>query len=79
MKNFSDFCVFLWAVVDELWLTEKKEEERRKKEERGKKKNKMNIFSVWFLDGTKREANFEGSFALHKRSSFVWLALAGPC
>ena len=39
----------------------------------------MDIFAVWFLDRAKRQANFEGSFALHKRSSFVWLALAGPC
>ena len=58
------FLEFLWIVVDELRLTEKKE---RKK----KKKNKMNIFVAGFLDRTERQVNFEGSFALHKRSSFV--------
>ena len=61
MKNFRDFLVFLCVVVDELRLTEKKE---RKKEKR--KKNKMDTFAAGFLHRTKRQANFEGSFALHK-------------
>ena len=62
--------VFLWIVVDELRLMEKKKKER-KKERKKKKKNKMNIFAAGFLDRRKHQANFEGSFALHKRSSFV--------
>ena len=67
MKNFSDFFVFLRVTVDELRLTEKKEERKKKK----KKKNKMDVFAPGFLDRTKCHANFEGSFALYKRSSFV--------
>ena len=64
MKNFSDFFVFLRIVVDDLRLTKERKKER-------KKKNKMNIFAAGFLDRTKRQANFEGSFALDKRRSFV--------
>ena len=50
---------------------ERKKERKKKKKKKKKKKNKMNIFVAGFLDGTKRQANFEGCFALYRRCSFV--------
>ena len=66
--------IFLYFC--ELLLTSFGWRKRRKKER--KRRTKMDIFAPGFLDRTKCHANFEGSFALYKRSSFVWLVLAGP-
>ena len=50
---------------------------RKRKKER-KKGGQNDIFVVESLDCMKGLANFEGSFAIHKWSWFVWIALAGP-
>ena len=33
MENCGNFSIFLWAFVNELWLTKKKEEEEEEEEE----------------------------------------------
>ena len=56
MKNCSDVSILFQAFINELWLTKMKE----------RKENKMKIFVAEFLNCTKGQENFEGSFAIHK-------------
>ena len=47
-------------------MADGKEEEEERKKKKKKKKNKMDNFVVELFDRTKGQANFEGSFAVHK-------------
>ena len=60
-------AVFLQVFTNKLQLMEKEEEE----------KNKVDIFAMWLLDCTKYWKSFEVSFAMHKQSLIVWIALVG--